>query len=195
MHNTIKNKIIVISGPGGAGKTTLLKRLFLRKAIKSNFIRSISYTTRSFRPGESPKKDYFFVNPANFSKLIKEDFFLEYQKVSGYYYGTPKYFVQKANLEHKNLVLCIDVKGRMYLKNHFKRYTIAAIFISAPDTGELIQRLHKRGDISIIKKRIALAKKELQFSQYYNYLIINKDIQKSLDLLESIFAAERIRKN
>ena len=194
MHTT-KNKIIVISGPSGAGKTTLLNRLFLKKRVRSNFVRSISYTTRPRRAGEHRKKDYFFIHTEEFRRLIKKEFFLEYQKVLNSYYGTPKYFIQEAKRTHKGLILCIDVKGGMYLKNNLKRYKIVTIFISAPTTQELSQRLRKRGDASVAQERMALAKKELLFVKDYDYLIINQEIKESLRLLEAILTAESLRRN
>jgi guanylate kinase len=190
---TKEPKIFIISGPGGAGKTTLVKRLFRKKIIKENFLKTISFTTRKKRLQEKNKKDYFFVSKEEFLKLKKKNFFLETQRVVDDYYGTPGYFYQRAKKEKKNLILCIDVKGAMYLKKRFKLGKIITIFVWAP-LKELYERLKKRKEKEeVIKKRIALTKKELQFLKKYDYVIINQNIEITLKVLESILIAENFR--
>ena len=173
----------------------MLNKMFLKRNIRSSFIKGISYTTRPKRPNEKNGRDYYFVDKKTFRKLIKDDFFLEHQKVLEDYYGTPKYFLERARSKGKDLILCIDVKGGMYLKKNVKRDKIVTIFISAPTAQELSQRLRKRGDFAILKKRIALAKKELQFVKVYDYLIINQNIKKAMSLLEAVLIAERLRRD
>lgn len=191
-----ESKIIVLSGPSGAGKTTLLDKLFLRKAIRSSFLLGVSCTTREKRPGEKEGRDYFFIKRSDFLKRKKKNFFLEYQKVGNNYYGTPKDFLKRAKKENKDLILCIDVKGGMYLKKNINREKIATIFVSVPSTKELLGRLKKRKEPAAnIKKRIKLAKKELQFIKEYDYLIINQNITNALKLLEAILITERLRRN
>ena len=183
-------KIFILSGPAGAGKTTLLNKLFQKKVIKKNFIRAISFTTRAIRPQEKAGRDYFFISREKFLELKKKKFFLESQKVLSDYYGTPKYFYRRAKREKKNLILCIDVKGGMYLKKNFKIDTIVTIFISAQDRHELYRRLEMRVEKKdLIKKRLTLAKKELQFSKFYDYVIVNQDLKASLKTLETILLA------
>ncbi len=189
-----ETKIIIISGPSGAGKTTLLKKIFLRPLIKKNFILAVSYTTRMKRKQEKEGRDYFFVSKEQFHRLIKKKFFLEYQKVLNDYYGTPRYFLKEAQKKRRDLILCIDVKGGMYLKKRIKKDKIVTIFIGVPTQGELSRRLRKRGDSKIIKKRIALAKKELQFAKVYDYLIINQNLQSALKLLERVLITERLQR-
>jgi len=191
-----KPKIIVISGPSGAGKTTLLKRVFLKKTIQSSFVKSISCTTRAKRPGEREGKDYYFLSRQEFVRKKNNNFFLEYQKVLDDYYGTPRCFYTQAARAGKDLILCIDVKGGVYLKKHFSKYTVTAVFISAPHKRELCRRLKNRDEPKLnIKKRVALAKKELRFIKKYDYLIINQDLQYALKLLESVLIAERVRRS
>jgi len=184
-------RLFIISGPAGVGKTTLLKKLFQKRFVKENFLRTISFTTREKRKGEREGKDYFFVSKEEFLKKKKEGFFLETQKVLNDYYGTPKYFLKEAKREKKDLILCIDVKGGKYLKKNFKEGKIITIFI-AIDLEEIYQRLKKRREIHL-KEKVLLAKKEVEYLKYYDYLVINKDIKKSIKDLEAILKAERLR--
>lgn len=180
-------KIFILSGPSGAGKTTLLNKLFHKKFFQKYFVRGISVTTRQRRSQEEDGKDYFFVTKKEFLKLKSKGFFLESEKVLENYYGTPKYFYQRALRLKKSLILCIDVKGGMYLKKNLKAAKIITLFISAPTEKDLYHRLGKRVERQeTIEKRIKLAKKELQFSKYYDRVIINKDINASLKALEKV---------
>ena len=112
------------------------------------------------------------------------------------YYGTPREFLNKAKQANKDLILCIDVKGGMYLKRHNDKQKVITIFVNAPNTKELLGRLKKRKEpVGNIKKRIKLAKKELQFTKEYDYLIINQNLRNSLKLLEVVLLAERLRRN
>jgi guanylate kinase len=190
-----KADLIVISGPSGAGKTTLLKKVFKEKFVHDNFIRAISVTTRTARPSEKSAKDYFFMSDERFLKLRSEGYFLETQEVLDHHYGTPRYFYDKALRSKKNLILCIDVKGGMYLKKHFKLGRIVSIFIKAPTETDLLTRLKGRADnAQSIKKRICLAKKELQFARFYDYVVVNQDLEATAKILESILLAEKYRR-
>lgn len=191
----MKNKrvpyIFIFSGPGGAGKTTLIKRLFRKKNIKDNFLKGITYTTRQIRPKEKEGKDYFFVTKDDFLKLKKNNFFLENQKVLDNYYGTPRYFYTQAKNQGKDLILCIDVKGGIYLKNHFKGGKIITLFITTPTEQDLYDRLNKRVENREIRdRRIALAKEEIKVSLKYDYLVVNKTIEAAIKQIEEIITKE-----
>ena len=188
-------QIFIFSGPGGAGKTTLVDKLLSKKKIKKNYIRSISCTTRAARPGEKDGRDYFFIEKDQFLRLKKKKFFLESEKVLDYYYGTPKQFYTLAKKKGKDLILCIDVKGGMYLKKNFKPAKITAIFIGAPSEKELQKRMEKRVDKNkMIQKRIKLAKKEMQFQKKYDYVVVNQNLKEAVSSLECILDAEKMRR-
>ena len=188
-------QIFIFSGPGGAGKTTLVDKLLKKKEIKKSYIRSISCTTRSPRPGEKDGRDYFFIGKSQFLRLKKKGFFLESEKVLNDYYGTPKQFYSLAKKKRKDLILCIDVKGGMYLKKNFKPAKITAIFIGAPSAQDLQKRMKKRVDKKgMIQKRIQLAKKEMQFQKRYDYLVINQNLKEAINSLECILRSEKMRR-
>lgn len=194
-HKKAKLKIFVFSGPGGAGKTTLVNRLFFKKFVKSNFVKGISYTTRKKRRQEKEGRDYLFVSKETFLKLRKKKRLLENEKVLSHYYGTPLFLLAKAKKEKKDLILCIDVKGGMSLKNNLKQGTIVTIFISAPTRQDLYRRLEKRSeDEKLIENRIQLAKQELTFADKYDYVVVNYDIKTTVRILEAILLSEKFRR-
>lgn len=182
-----KPRIFVISGPGGVGKTTLLKKLFQQKNIQDVFIRGITVTTRKKRPKEEEGKDYFFVDREEFLRLEKHKFFLESQQVLDNYYGTPKVLYTLAKTQNKDLVICIDVKGGLYLKKNHKAGKIITIFIAAPTQKELYRRMKKRSEAKgVMQQRVKLATQEAQQSKQYQYLVTNKSINSTLKTLEGI---------
>lgn len=184
-------KIFIISGPGGAGKTTIVEKLFAKEEIKKAFIKGITLTTRKKRPQEKESKDYFFVSEEEFLRLKKKGFFLESQKVLDNYYGTPKILYTLAKKVNKSLILCIDVKGGMWLKENPEGKEVITIFLAAPTNKELYRRMEKRDEEKkTIQKRVKLAKKELQFSKYYDYLVTNRNIKNTLSELEEILSGQ-----
>jgi guanylate kinase len=181
-----KPKLFIISGPGGVGKTTLVEKALQKRSLAKKFIRNISCTTRKIRPGEKNGRDYYFLTKSEFLKKLKNGFFLEHQKVAGNYYGTPRFLYEKAKKLNKNLLLCIDVKGGMFLKNNFKDGPIVSIFITAPRL-ELLSRLKNRAEKpAIIKKRMALAKKEMAYRVHYHKVLVNENLKKASVELENI---------
>ena len=151
MNIEIKNKIIIISSPSGAGKTTLCKMLLKKN---KNIILSISYTSRSKRLNEVDGKDYYFVSKEKFSKLKKNNYFIESCNNFNNYYGSPFKNIKKANLSNSNILFDIDWKGARKIRKKFKKTDIIDIFILPPTVKELRKRLVKRGRDT--KKEIAL---------------------------------------
>jgi len=185
-----KQCLFIFSGPGGAGKTTIVNELFKRDDISNRCMRAVTVTSRKRREEEIDGRDYFFVSKEEFLYLKKRKFFLETQQVAGNHYGTPKLFYTLAKKAKKHMVLCIDVKGGMYLKRNLKTGRIITVFISTPTEKELCQRMKKRAeDKETIVKRVALAKKELQFSKYYDYVITNKTLATAVQQAADIILA------
>lgn len=180
----------VISAPSGCGKTTLIDRLL---KDESGLKRSISVTSRKPRPGEANKHDYIFVEEREFEAAIKKGKFLEWMRYSGNYYGTPKDFIGSCLKRGIDVVLNLDVRGARAVKETFKNSV--TIFIIPPSIEDLKRRLRDRQtDHHLeIKKRIAMAEKELSHLPEYDYAVVNDKIGDALEKLKAIVIAERCR--
>jgi len=181
--------ILIITGPSGAGKSTILKAL-----PEEEFYFSVSHTTRKPRAGEVHGKDYYFVSTAEFEEMIENGEFLEWVKVYDTYYGTSKSEVEKAFSQNKHFVLDIEVIGATRLKTLFGKRAVF-VFIAPPSLEELEARLRKRGteDEEKIKKRLSRAKDELFFAGWFDYVIVNEDIEESKRALFSVIKAEELK--
>lgn len=187
-----KSLIVVISAPSGAGKTTLCKRLLQNSP---SFTCSVSFTTRHPRKNEIEGVDYYFVSPTEFQKMIEDRKFVEWAKVHEQLYGTSANLLNKAIEAEKDVVLEVDVKGGTQIKKNYPQAVL--IFLLPPSWQELEKRLKNRRteDYERVKERIIQAKKEIEYAPYYDYLIINDDINRALDDLTAIIRAERCRMN
>lgn len=186
-----QNFILVISSPSGAGKTSIVKEILLRDP---KFTHSISVTTRSKRAGEIDGKDYYFIKEAEFEKMKEEDLLLEDAKVFGNYYGSPKQYVLDKISNGFDVLFDVDWQGAHNLKEKLGSL-IVSIFILPPSITELEKRLKLRGQDSdeIIVKRMSEARSEIIHYDEYDYVLINKDFDKTLTRIQTIIAAERLR--
>jgi guanylate kinase len=184
--------VFIISAPSGSGKSTLVKRL-LAKVPGIRF--SISCTTRAPRGAEREGEDYHFISRESFEGMRLRGEFLEYADVFGNWYGTHQNELLEARAEGKDLLLDIDVQGAAQLKR--KIPDAVTIFVLAPSREELEQRLRLRSEDSeaVIQRRLRGAAEEIQQYRQYDYVLINRDIEKSVDILASIVKAERVRRN
>ncbi|MFR0367849.1 guanylate kinase [Candidatus Phytoplasma palmae] len=185
-----KGLLIIISGPSGVGKGQITKSLLKRE--KNNFIYSVSVTTRKPRKGEKEGKDYFFVDETDFQKKIQENYFLEYNKFVGNYYGTPYDLVNEQLEKGKEVVLEIDIQGALQIRKHKINKDSVFIFIAPPTRQCLYERLKKRNTESheIIQKRIQKAKEEFSLAYKYDYIVVNDEIENAVDKILSIIVAE-----
>ena len=183
-------RIVIISGPSGCGKTTLHKALLARPLLKGKLVKSISATTRLKRPGEREGRDYLFLSTKTFEERIKKGYFLEWEKVFDHYYGTPKKQALKLLKKGINVLLCIDVKGAKTVAQEFPQ--ALKIFIKAPSLKILEARLKARGSESrgSLEARLKVARRELKEARYYDYVVINADLNKALGKLQQIVCSE-----
>ena len=182
---------LVISWPSGAGKTTLADRLLESDPL---IRRSISTTTRSPRPGEKEGVDYFFVDPPGFEKLKADQRLIEWAEVHGALYGTRRDFVEAQLEAGWDVLLNIDIQGADRVKRMFPG--AAMVFILPPSLADLELRLRERGDLADADFRVRLeaARTEIRASARYDYLVVNDDLDRALEELESIITAERCRR-
>ncbi|MGA3188893.1 MAG: guanylate kinase [Bryobacteraceae bacterium] len=184
--------VFIISAPSGSGKSTLTARL-LEEIPNLRF--SISYTTRPPRGQESNGKDYFFISTAEFEDRLSKGEFLEYAKVFGNYYGTHVGELERAAAENVDLILDIDVQGARQLKE--KRPAAVSIFILPPSRQVLEQRLRLRSQDSepVIERRLHDAAEEIRNYSQYDYVLVNREVEASVDTLKSIVKATRSRRD
>ena len=184
-------QIIVISAPSVAGKGTIIQEL-LKQDSKSRWL-SVSATSRSMREGEVDGVNYFFINEKDFKQKIKEDYFLEYTKYAGNYYGTPKEYLKNKINQGIDVILEIEIEGAMNIKKLIPEAVF--IFIMPPSMKELIKRLKGRGTESNEKilKRFHEAYKEINEVTKYNYVVVNDEVENAVQKIEAIIKAERCR--
>lgn len=181
-------KIFVISGPSGSGKTTLLGKLIQDKEISKLLIKSRSLTTRPKRSQEKQGEDYFFVSADEFKRLLKTKKILEWTRYLGYYYGTPKQFVDAQLKKGKNLGFCLDLKGAEILKKIYPKNTVT-IFVLPPSLKTLKSRIEKRCKCTAkqeIAQRLRLARQEIKACSRFDHCILNKNLQVALEELKEI---------
>ena len=183
-----KGKLFVFSGPSGVGKGTLKAKLF--EEFDGQLAFSVSATTRGPREGEKDGVDYFFISQQDFADRIAKDDFLEHATFSGNSYGTPRSFVTGLLDQGVNVLLEIEVKGAMQVKE--KMPESVSVFILPPSYEELEKRLRGRGTETEEKVRLRLetALAELPYAQEYNYQIVNNDLETAYSELRAIFIKE-----
>ncbi|MDG7056013.1 MAG: guanylate kinase [Wolbachia endosymbiont of Meromenopon meropis] len=189
-----KGILLILSSPSGAGKTTISERL-LERSSTTDLVRSVSITTRKPRSNETNGKDYFFVTEKKFHELCKTGQMLEYAKVFENFYGIPKNFIKQNLINEISVLLVIDWQGAFRLFKLMKKKVIS-IFILPPSMEELKLRLQKRNtdSTSEIERRLSTAQKEITKSSKYDYVIINNDIDRSVEKINLILNKERLKK-
>ncbi len=185
--------MFVLSSPSGAGKTTL-SRLLLEE--EQNLCMSVSVTTRPRRPSEVDGRDYHFVTPDTFTAMVSRGDLLEHATVFGNSYGTPKQHVEEALAGGTDMLFDIDWQGTQQLKQTCRK-DLASVFILPPSMAELERRLRTRAQDSdeVVRHRMAKAADEIIHWDAYDYVVINRDVQDTLEQIRHILKAERLRRN
>ena len=189
---TKRGFMLVLSSPSGAGKTSICKKLLQQD---TGLVLSVSATTRKRRPGEVEGKDYQFLSIQEFESRINKSQFLEYAKVFGNYYGTPAQLVESSLKSGVDVLFDIDWQGTQQLKAR-ARQDLVSVFILPPSIKELEKRLFKRAqDTSeVVANRMSKSASEMSHYPEYDYVIINHDLDKSVQQVQSILCAERSRR-
>lgn len=179
----------ILSAPSGAGKTTIAREVV--KRIQDVRI-SVSHTTRPPRSREQDGRDYHFVTEEEFLRIEREGAFLETASVHDNHYGTHRDEVTPHLAAGTDVILDIDVQGAAIIS---KKIDAVSIFILPPSMEELIRRLKLRdteGD-EVINKRINNAYREVRQAAAYNYLVINRKLDRAISDVVSIVTAERMK--
>ncbi len=183
--------LLIISSPSGAGKTTLTRRL-LQEFPEFRF--SVSHTTRKPRPNEIDGRDYHFIGEDVFRRIVRDGGFAEWAEVHGNLYGTSVEEIRRAHEEGKNGVLFdVDYQGARQIKEKFPE--AIGVFILPPSMEELRRRLDGRGsdDESSRRRRFEKAREEIEHYPFFDYMIVNDDLERALAELRGIVLAEGCR--
>jgi guanylate kinase len=184
--------LFVLSAPSGAGKTTLVDAL----RETSEFIYSVSCTTRPARAGEVDGEDYRFLSEEEFNARTRGGEFLEHAVVHGHQYGTLLKPIAENLSNGRDILIDIDTQGATNIRNskdEFIRQALTDIFLMPPDVDELRRRLTKRGTETSeqIEERLGTAIREMESWSRYRYTIISRTTEEDLEKFRHIMNAER----
>lgn len=184
--------MLVLSSPSGAGKTTLSRKLL---ATDPSVELSVSVTTRPMRSGEVDGRDYRFIDRARFDGMVRGGELLEWAEVFDHCYGTPKQPVQAALEAGRDVLFDIDWQGTQQLREKVPT-DLVSVFVLPPSVSELERRLRARAldPDDVIKRRMAKAADEMSHWAEYDYVVINRDIDKAYIEVCAILAAERLKR-
>ena len=183
--NSIRGKLIVISGPGGVGKSTITAQL----RNDPRFWISVSATTREPRPGERDGVDYLFLTAELFQEMIEAGEFLEWAQFAGNRYGTPRAPVEEWRAMGKHVILEIEIEGARQVRSREAGATL--IFIAPPSWEELIRRLTSGGTDSPDRRaaRLALAEQEMAAAGEFDVILVNESVEGLIAQLVSLATA------
>jgi guanylate kinase len=182
----MQGKIILFTAPSGAGKTTIVKHL-----LKSNpaLSFSISACTRDKRGrSEENGRDYYFITPEEFRQKIERDEFVEWEEVyEGAFYGTLKSEIERIWSQGHHVILDVDVKGGLKIKEYYKD-RVLAIFVKPPSIDVLAERLQARAtdSASSISSRIFKARFEMSFENKFDAVIVNEHLEEAIAQAEKL---------
>ena len=191
-ENARRGIMLVVSSPSGAGKTTLTRNLLEQE---ENVSLSISVTTRERRPSEIDGSHYHFISKRRFDSMRDADELLEWAEVHGNYYGTPREAVETALAAGRDMLFDIDWQGtqQLYAK---MRADVVSVFVLPPSAEELRHRLERRAEDAgdVIIRRLRNAALEIPHWTEYDYVLVNRDLDKSFARLRAILTAERLKR-
>ncbi|MFP4036132.1 MAG: guanylate kinase [Desulfobacteraceae bacterium] len=182
--------IYVVSGPSGVGKSSIIREVM---ALLEGLAYSVSHTSRKPRPGEMDGREYHFVGRDDFRRMIGQGGFAEWAEVYGDYYGTSILEVEQKIERGLDLIMDVDVQGAANIRSRFRDCVL--IFVLPPSMDVLAGRLKGRGadDEASMTRRLEKAAREMENASWYDYIIINQELNRASDELASIVKAERCR--
>lgn len=185
--------LIILSSPSGAGKSTLARRLM---AWDPGLKFSVSATTRAPRPGEEHGREYFFMGEDEFKQQVAEGQMLEHAHVFGNFYGSPAGPVKDTIESGQDVLFDVDWQGEIQIRNSDLGKHALSIFILPPSITELRRRLETRAQDSddVIAKRMMKSWDEISHWGYYDYVLVNDDLDETEARLKTIVEAERMRR-
>lgn len=197
MSNEVKSQkdsdflLLILSSPSGAGKTTLKNRLI---ASHPDLRFSVSHTTRKPRKNEEDGREYHFIERPRFEEMIHAGRFAEWAEVHGNFYGTSLHEIDLAKKMHRGVVFDIDHQGARQIKA--KLPETIGIFILPPSMQELERRLRTRASDAddVVERRLRAALGEVSHYGFFDYIIVNDDIDSAHAQLDAIVLAERARR-
>ena len=189
-YNNLFPLLVILSGPSGVGKDTVLIRM---KQLKCPFHYVVTATTRPRRESEIDDREYHFLSREKFQEMIRQDEFIEWANVYGYYYGVPKEEMRQALREGKDIIVKVDVQGTETIKKKLPQ--AIAIFLKPPSMENLEQRLRGRSSESSDNMNIRLkkAKDEIQKSAFFDYVVTNyqDEVDKVISRIQDIVDDEK----
>jgi len=191
-HIARRGIMLVVSSPSGAGKTTLTRNLLEQEQGVSL---SISVTTRARRASEIDGVHYHFISKRRFEAMRDAAELLEWAQVHGNFYGTPREPVDTAISIGRDVLFDIDWQGTQQLYEKM-RPDVVSVFVLPPSAAELKVRLERRAEDSedVIAKRLRNAAEEIPHWVEYDYVLVNRDLDKSFARLRAILTAERLKR-
>lgn len=191
--------LFCLCGPTGGGKTFYGQRLL--QSFPDSLQRSISVTSREPRPGESHGQSYYFISRGEFEHRIAKGEFFEWEEVHGNYYGTLMSTIKAVPVSGRDLLLIIDIRGALRVKEAFPEDTVIA-FMVPPDFKTLKERLRARGKMSNREEALRFDTARFEYGKLLehadrkgqvDYLVVNDEIEATYTAISSILLAERAR--
>ena len=181
--------LLILSSPSGAGKTTLKSRILNESHPELRF--SVSHTTRKPRATEQDGREYHFIDKARFMKMANAGEFAEWAEVHGNLYGTSLHEIEAAKQSHRGVVFDIDHQGARQIKATMP--DAISVFILPPSMQELERRLRSRAsdDEQTVQRRLLAARSEIGHYAFFDYLVVNDDLEEAHRKLDAIVVAER----
>lgn len=172
-----RSRLVVLAGPTAVGKGTVAAHI---KEHHPEILLSVSATTRPPRPGEVDGEHYFFVDDAEFDRLIADGALLEWATVHNRHrYGTPRAPIDAALAEGRTVLLEIDLQGARQVRAAEPSATL--VFLLPPSWDELVHRLVGRGteEAEERARRLRTAKVELASQREFDFRVVNDDVARA----------------